>query len=94
MYVAAYDGMQLSRAGAIEFVGVAEGDRLVGARMELEGIRFVLNLVSESPVPHLSSIAGMDPDWTAAELKRPFRKILFDHYSFPSHSVDFDWSVA
>lgn len=94
MYVAYSENMKLNLIDKVEIVTLVDSGDLVGVRFELHGFRFVLNLRSTKPIPPLETIPGMDPAWAGAYLSRPFKHARFNHMSWPSHYVDFDWSSA
>ena len=94
MYTAYANGANLRMLDKVTINTLLDNGELVGARFELHGFRFLLNLRSESELPPLETIAGMDPAWNGAFLSRRFKHARFNHLSFPSHYVNFDWTSA
>jgi hypothetical protein len=94
MYTAFSTGMNLRLDDKVVISTLLDEGEVVGARFELHGFRFVLNLRANAQLPPLESIPGMDPAWNGALLSRRFEHARFNHLSFASHYVDFDWTSA
>lgn len=97
MYVAYSKGAKLNlldRVLIATMIDTHADDELVATRFELHGFRFVLNLRADSPLPPLESVPGMDAEWRGSFLSRRFKHARFNHLSWASHYLDFDWSAA
>jgi hypothetical protein len=94
MYTAFRNGMQLRLDDKVLISTLLDDGEIVGTRFELHGFRFVLNLRGGKQLPPLESIPGMDTEWNGAFLSRRFQHARFNHMSFASHYVDFDWASA
>lgn len=92
MYVAAADDMQLTMGEYMTYREVLlDGNRLIAAKFELRGLRFVLSLDFDGP-PDMRSVQPFNGDpWSAAQLMRPFECYTVKANGRISHRVRFTW---
>jgi hypothetical protein len=96
MYVAAANDAQFTLGEYMTYREITRDDerRVVAAKFELRGIRFVLALEPEGP-PEMRTVQPFDGDsWSAMNLMRPFRHFTVKANGRLSHTVRFNWGKA
>jgi len=92
MHFAAHEGLTFSLQDALSFRPAISDGVIVGAWVEFHGLRFILNLDAARRPDTYLQIHG-SPRWGETVLKKPLEHIYFKRLSYPSHTLDFDWSA-